>query len=88
MDGARHDGSSIRTSTPTSSDGIGILENRELDGHGVEAAVGSLGNQTSVSPTDLQTKKALIRPGDPSLDISENKEGSTLNVNHEATGPK
>ena len=88
MDGAMHVGSPIRTSTLPSSDAIGILENRELDGPEVEAAIGSLGNQTLVIHANLPTKKTLIRPGDPSLDISENKEGSTLNVNQEATGPK
>ena len=83
-----HDGSAIRTSTLPSSDATGILENRELDGPEEEVAIGSQGNHTSVIPANLLAKKTLIRPGDPSLDISENKEGLTLNVNQEATGPK
>ena len=34
-----------------------------------------------------QAREPLDRPGDPSLDVSENVEGPILNVNQEATGP-
>ena len=89
---SRNDGSGLDGTT-----GGGLVQSTPPDNGNAERRELSISDGTNRNMTQpnlsggmaeaTQAREQLDRPADPSLDISKNVEGPTLNVNQAATGP-
>ena len=86
--GLRLDEANLNESSSPTSDNNGIDIGNVKNMPGQVPSDGDSGNHARVDSEVSQTRNPTSLPDDPSLGNSRNDEGSALNVNQKATGPK